>query len=188
MSLRVEWGVLHSPRRLAGVLWLLTVLMVVNVNSFMIKVSRNFDTIVREVTPWIERTEHCVWCLPCPEYIPLGHSLLDQQGSVSVVPLVCRPALLYIRVTTGTHIFLVDFGPRWLIHTNGMQTCWGGFPVHTCRARVLSGAWTRRSGDLLPPTFCEFTVFSDPQYTTQEGCKRMGPNIWLLVRSRLSPL
>ena len=49
-------------------------------------VDGNFDTIVREVTAWIERTEHCVWCLPCPEYIPLGHSLLDQQGSVSVVP------------------------------------------------------------------------------------------------------
>jgi phosphatidylserine synthase 2 len=39
-----EWGVLESPRKLLGVLWLLLVLMQVNVNSFMLKNVLHWNT------------------------------------------------------------------------------------------------------------------------------------------------
>ena len=39
-----EWGVLDSPRRLLGVLWLLLVLMQVNVNSFLLKNVLHWNT------------------------------------------------------------------------------------------------------------------------------------------------
>lgn len=39
-----EWGVLQSPRKLMGVLWLLLVLMQVNVNSFLLKNVLHWNT------------------------------------------------------------------------------------------------------------------------------------------------